>query len=197
MKNLLGTANLLLTLLGCKNDQSDQEYDSSANSNTSYSISGKSERNRQSKDSLNLSNSTTNSEINEASEKLKESFPLGNYIKVGEETDSNCNCYCISINYSDISTFCLVQNEMYINVKFVQNQSGSTDVYYIDISDRNKQGKEIPWNDFDTDSPIANITNIDGNTFELDWLGFKINGDLAKDYAIYGKKTLEGKYKIK
>jgi zinc D-Ala-D-Ala carboxypeptidase len=32
---------------------------------------------------------------------------------------------------------------------------------------------------------------------ELDWLGFTINGDLAMDYAIFGKKTLEGQYKKK
>jgi len=29
----------------------------------------------------------------------------------------------------------------------------------------------------------------------LDWKGFYIDGELAVDYAIYGKKTLEGTYK--
>jgi hypothetical protein len=29
----------------------------------------------------------------------------------------------------------------------------------------------------------------------LDWKGFSIDGELAVDYAIFGKKTLEGTYK--
>ncbi len=86
---------------------------------------------------------------------------------------------------------------MYIEVKFEKNQDGSTNVYYVNPSNKNIEGKDIPWDKFDRNTPIATIENLSANEIKLDWLGFSINGDLAVDYAIYGKKTMEGNYKIK
>jgi hypothetical protein len=52
----------------------------------------------------------------------------------------------------------------------------------------------VPFNTFDTTVPIAVLTQTSNNTLTLDWKGFSVNGDLAVDYAILGKKNLEGKF---
>ena len=198
MKNLIGAVFLIFILVGCKNNESSQEYDSSANSDTSYSITGESTRVEEKTDTLSY-----NKEENAASNKIeKESNSTsksmaGNYIKLGEESDVKCNCYCLDINYSNNSEFCLSKDKMYIEVKFEKNQNGSTNVYYVNPSNKNIEGKDIPWDKFDKNTPIATIENLSANEIKLDWLGFSINGDLAVDYAIYGKKTMEGNYKIK
>jgi len=196
MKNLIGVAFLLLILIGCKNKESNQEYDSSANSNTSYSINGS--NNEEKTDPIEKKvNDINKSEIKKPEESSPSSTISGNYIKLGEETDVNCDCYCLNINYANNSEFCLVKDKMYINVKFEKNQDGTTIVYYVNPSNKNVEGKDIPWDKFDRNIPIAKIENTENNQLKLDWLGFSIDGKLAVDYAIYGKKTLEGNYKIK
>ncbi|MEP6260890.1 MAG: hypothetical protein ABJ092_04885 [Gillisia sp.] len=121
----------------------------------------------------------------------------GTYIKIGEESDSNCNCYCLDLNTAGNKELCLVSGEMYITSRFQKNSDNSIDVYLVEPAARNTQGKDIPWKDFDRNSPIAKIIPQANGEMDFDWLGFKINGDLAIDYAIFGKKTLEGQYKKK
>ena len=121
----------------------------------------------------------------------------GTYIKIGEEGDRNCNCYCLDLNTAGNKELCLVPGEMYITTRFQKNNDNSFDVYLVDPSARNTQGKDMPWKDFDRSSPIAKIVSKTNGEMDFDWLGFKINGDLAMDYAIFGKKTLEGQYKKK
>ena len=119
----------------------------------------------------------------------------GTYIKIGEESDSNCNCYCLDLNTAGNKELCLVPGEMYITTRFQKNSDNSMDVFLVDPSARNTQGKDMPWKDFDRTSPIAKIVPQANGEMDFDWLGFKINGDLAMDYALFGKKTLEGQYK--
>lgn len=121
----------------------------------------------------------------------------GKYIKTGQETDSNCGCYCIDLNFTSNSELCLVPDQMYINARMQRNNDGTVNVFLVEPSGKNSQGKEIPWKDFDRNSPIAKISPNSNGEIEVDWLGFTINGDLAMDYAIFGKKTLEGNYKKK
>ncbi len=119
----------------------------------------------------------------------------GKYIKTGEESDTNCSCYCIDLNPSGNQELCLVPGEMYITARLQKNSDNSIDVFLVDPSSRNTQGNDMPWKDFDRNSAIAKITPKANGIIDLDWLGFKINGDLAMDYALFGKKTLEGEYK--
>ncbi|CAN5405892.1 hypothetical protein BH23BAC2_BH23BAC2_08730 [soil metagenome] len=120
----------------------------------------------------------------------------GQYIKTGQENDNSCNCYCIDLSATN-PELCLVNNELYISTRFQKKLNNSIDVFLVNPSTRNSQGKEIPWKDFDRNAPIATITPKSNGELEFDWLGFTINGDLAVDYAIYGKKTLEGTFKKK
>ena len=121
----------------------------------------------------------------------------GTYIKIGEESDSNCNCYCLNLNPAGNKELCLVPGEMYITSRFQKNSDNSIDVFLVEPAARNTQGKDMPWKDFDRNRPIAKIVPQANGEMDFDWLGFKINGDLAMDYAIFGKKTLEGQYKKK
>lgn len=120
----------------------------------------------------------------------------GQFIKKGQESDSNCGCYCLDLS-SNTAELCLVQGEMYINTRLQKNADNTIDVFLAEPATRNTQGKDMPWKDFDRNSAIATIKPVANGELELDWLGFKINGDLAVDYAIFGKKTLEGNYKKK
>ncbi len=120
----------------------------------------------------------------------------GQFIKMGQESDSNCGCYCLDLS-SNTAELCLVQGKMYVNTRLQRNSSNTIDIFLIEPAARNTEGKEIPWKDFDRNSAIATIKPKSNGELELDWLGFKINGDLAVDYAIFGKKTLEGDYKKK
>lgn len=117
----------------------------------------------------------------------------GQFIKTGQEADSNCACYCLDLT-SDSTELCLVEGEMYIDTRLQRNADNTIDVFLVEPSGRNNHGKDIPWKDFDRNNAIATIKPGSGGELELDWLGFMINGDLAVDYAIFGKKTLEGNY---
>ena len=121
----------------------------------------------------------------------------GNYIKVGQESDSNCSCYCLDVQFNTNSELCLTPDKMYINVKFEKVDENLVNVYLLNPSDINAEGDEIPWSKFDRNSPVATLTSQNNGDIDFDWLGFKINGDLAQDYALYGKKTLEGTFKKK
>jgi len=121
----------------------------------------------------------------------------GQYIRIGEEADLNCECYCLDLNFTSNSELCLSPDKIYINVKFEKTNNNLINVYLTDPSDINSEGDKIPWTKFSRNIPIATITPQPNGELDLDWLGFSINGDLAMDYAILGKKTLEGKFKKK
>ena len=120
----------------------------------------------------------------------------GQFVKKGQESDSSCACYCVDLS-SNTAELCLIPGDMYINTRLQRNNDNSIDIFLVAPSPRNTQGKDIPWNQFDLNSAIANIKASSNGELELDWLGFKINGDIAVDYAILGKKTLEGTFKKK
>lgn len=146
----------------------------------------------------NDSSGTENRNHQESSQSKSSYTSLsGNYIKEGQETDNSCDCYCIDLNFSSNVELCLISNDMYIRARLERNSDNSINVFLVDPSAENSQGEDIPWQDFDRNSPIAKITPQNNGNLDVDWLGFTINGDLAMDYAILGKKTLEGSYKKK
>ena len=182
-KMILTTLCCVLILGSCKNkDSGDHNSETQAESLT------ESEHN---KDSSNIkSTSRTNSK--DPAKTIE-----GQYIRIGEEADLNCECYCLYLNFTSNSELCLSPDKIYINVKFEKSNNNLINVYLIDPSDINSEGDKIPWAKFDRKLPIATIAPLPNGELDLDWLGFSINGDLAMDYAIFGKKTLEGKFKKK
>ncbi|MCF4102420.1 hypothetical protein L1I30_12145 [Gillisia sp. M10.2A] len=120
----------------------------------------------------------------------------GQYIKLEKEPATDCSCYCINFEPEASSKMCLLPDKIYVFVRFQKIDDLNYNVYFTEAAETNTGGKDIPWNTFDKTTPIATITSLPNNELEVDWLGFSVNGDLVIDYALYGKKTLEGKYKI-
>ncbi|MUP46777.1 hypothetical protein E0K83_13620 [Gramella sp. BOM4] len=116
----------------------------------------------------------------------------GRYKKEGNPEDSSCDCYCLDIQPNSTSELCLSPNELYVNGRF-EKDGENIKIYYSGKSARTTNS-EIPWDQFGKNEPIA-ILSQTANGMSLDWIGFKIDGEIAVDYALYGKKTLEGTYK--
>ncbi len=118
-------------------------------------------------------------------------IPSGHYRRVDAE-DEDCSCSCFELHMDQNSELCLKKDEIYIQARFSKDADGKLNVFYVKPSEKNTNDK-LPWDKFDTNKPIAVLTPS-GKGLELDWKGFSIGGELAVDYALYGKKTLEGTY---
>lgn len=201
MKNYLILFSFVLLLFSCKNEENDKEADDIQNTEQDYDTYEKSDSNesdsRSETSGTNQNSRDSNMETPDSvkdgknEEEVQSRMSNTKYVKL-DENDSGCTCYCVDVVTTGQSELCLKQDEIYINARF--SQSGNkTQVYFSGPSAKNTN-KELPWEDFDTNTPIAEITPTpDG--MELDWKGFSIDGELAVDYAIYGKKTLEGSYR--
>lgn len=119
----------------------------------------------------------------------------GQYKKEGEEESDGCNCDCLEVNFTTTSQLCIAEDQMYISARFVKTGSNTANIFLVEPADIANAEEELPWDEFDRDTPIATIELQPNGNLELDWKGFTIDGELATDYAIYGKKTLEGTYK--
>lgn len=116
----------------------------------------------------------------------------GRYIRTDHPEDVNCSCYCVTVTMGGTSELCLSDKELYINARYSANQN-QINIYYAGKAPKNSNN-DLPWDKFDTETPIA-VLNSTPDGLKLDWKGFTIDGELAVDYALYGKKTLEGTYK--
>ena len=115
------------------------------------------------------------------------------YIK--DKPAEDCNCNCIEVDFDRPSEWCIVKDKMYISAQSKKSGENSVDLYFVKMSREESPDRPMPWKDFDINKPIASITFKPNGDAELDWKGFSINGEIATDYAILGKKTLEGTYK--
>ncbi len=116
----------------------------------------------------------------------------GRYIRTDHPEDVNCACYCVTVTIGGTSELCLSENDMYINARYSVDQN-QINIFYAGKASKTSN-KNLPWDKFDTETPIAVLKNTQDG-LKLDWKGFTIDGELAVDYALYGKKTLEGTYK--
>lgn len=114
---------------------------------------------------------------------------------VDDKAAIDCNCNCIEISYDHPTEWCIDKDKMYINARCKKTGENTADVYFVSVSRENSPDRPLPWDEFDTDHPVATLTFQPDGSAELDWLGFSKNGELITDYALYGKKTLEGTYK--
>ncbi len=119
----------------------------------------------------------------------------GTYLKTDQQEDLSCKCYCLEVSIGGTSELCLKENEMYIYARFEQD-GNNINIFYKSRSDKTPAEK-IPWDKFETGMPIAVLSPEPNGDLKLDWKGFRIDGEIAIDYALLGKKTLEGNYKKK
>lgn len=119
----------------------------------------------------------------------------GKYRKVvNGKSAADCNCNCIDINFDSPTDWCIVKDKIYISARCERTGDNTADLYFISASRDEDPDRKLPWEDFDIDQPIASIQFHPNGEAEIDWKGFMTDGKLAVDYAIYGKKTLEGTY---
>jgi hypothetical protein len=189
---------LMLVLASCKDKDKSQENDTNfkteqhENNSTYETNSEKSEsavmQGENKDEAIDSASKDSNNKI-ESSEVIN---PGTTFLKI-DKSDANCSCYCIELDMSNNTELCLLEDEMYIKARY--SKSGNdVNMYYLSPSNKNTN-KDLPWEDFDTNTPIAVLSPGENGNMELDWKGFSIDGELAVDYAIYGKKTLEGTYK--
>lgn len=121
----------------------------------------------------------------------------GEFIKTNAlNTDGACSCNCLSIDFNATRTLCLDEKSgIDIQVNYVLKEN-LVQVIYLNGKGNIDDKNPIPWSDFDKNSVVAEISTAN-NQMQLDWKGFTIDNKLATDYAILGKKTLEGNYKRK
>lgn len=119
----------------------------------------------------------------------------GKYIRINnEERNTFCDCSCIDISFNHPTELCISPDRVYISARFESTTGNKIEIFLVEVS-RTDEEQEIPWSDFDKDTPIATIEPQPDNSLKLDWTGFTIDGEIAVDYALFGKKTLEGTYK--
>lgn len=143
----------------------------------------------------NFRKENKSSNVHDEESNTSASAPIsGVYLNSQHQEDTACNCYCIEISLDGSSKLCL-KDDMHINARFQEN-GNNIDIYYSGKSSGSVDG-EIPWEKFETGTPIATLNPQPNGDLKLDWKGFSINGEIAIDYALLGKKTLEGTYKKK
>lgn len=160
------------------------------------------------------------SRVQQEQERLKETLPPGN---IQEERDAlqtekeepktvattyngryrktvkgkpatDCNCNCIDISFDSPTEWCIIKDKVYINAKCIKTAENTADLYLVNASREENPERPFPWEDFDTDTPIASLEFQPDGGVKVDWKGFSTNGKIATDFAIYGKKSLEGTY---
>ena len=192
---------IFLSLTSCNNSEKNNDPDADPNQNINQNRNQNSGQNLDTNSQDNSSEPAENdpsidsqSRTENQANSNKISNLSGTYINTEHTADNNCKCFCIEIT-EGTSELCLKENEIYIDARFVK-KGENMEIYYSGKSSGSSD-QEIPWDKFETGTPIAVISPEPGGNFKLDWKGFSIDGKIAIDYALYGKKTLEGTYKKK
>jgi hypothetical protein len=181
MKTIITIFSILL-LVSCKSNTEQEETDTNVIPNESTSISSESETGAQG----TMSSSESSENTNENSQPNE-----GTYINL-ENKDAETGCNTLTLDFNTATPLCIDKEGITINVHY-KKESGITNMYFDSLAS-NTSDKKVPFNTFDTTTPIAVLSQTSNNILTLDWKGFSVNGDLAVDYAILGKKNLEGKF---
>ena len=181
---------LMLGLASCKDKTQNGDLEIKTEDNKTNSNS-KSDSMKSNSDVVYSENQEESKEASnmDSEENLESIFSDSSYIKNGE---NDCNCSCLNPEKDNNIELCLSEDKIYINAKY-EESGNKVNIYYDSPSNKNTN-EDLPWNEFDTNTPIAVLSAGENGNIKLDWKGFSINGELAVDYAIYGKKTLEGTY---
>lgn len=177
----------MLTMTGCK----DSEKENKAEDTITTQKTGFKNLNEQSSDQSEEAITTDTTSTAEE----KNTDYSGTYTNLAFAEESNCECYCLEIEAGESSELCLKPGELYMEADF-RKVGDEIHVFYKGASVKSKQN-EIPWSELDTGTAVATFSKVDANEYKLDWKGFQIDGKTAVEYALLGKKTLEGTYKLK
>lgn len=191
------TAVILLCLVFCFSSCQDQEK-KDEKENTYQTEESKDDIGTSAQDQpidQNTNNSKEDSSKPESTEEKTNTSLSGVYIKNDHMEDSDCSCYCIDVKVNGTSELCLTEDKLYIKGRF-EKSGDNINIYYSGKSSGNAD-RELPWDKFETGTPIAVLSTNENGNLKLDWKGFSIDGEIAIDYALFGKKTLEGTYKKK
>ncbi|MFV9482950.1 hypothetical protein ACNI3T_03880 [Christiangramia sp. ASW11-125] len=180
----------MLTITGCK-DSTNSEIENKAEDTITTHKNGFKDLNEQSSDQAEEASITGTTSTAEK----KNTDYSGTYTNLAFAEESNCECYCLEIEAGKSSEICLKPGELYMEADF-RKVGNEIHVFYKGASVKSKQN-DIPWNDLDTGTAVATFSKVSANQYKLDWKGFQIDGKTAVDYALLGKKTLEGTYKLK
>lgn len=177
---VLITILIALAVLACKNGTQMPSQNMSEDIKTGAAIKNPKE--------IGTQDEKTNNNYSESSKILS----FGTYINTNNfDADNGCNA--LRLDYTAPTSLCVDKEGIIISVTYRKN-GPNTEVFFNDLL-QNNSDKIVPFNTFDKDIPIAIIYPKSNNTLTLDWKGFSVNGDLATDYAILGKKNLEGNFK--
>lgn len=191
MRKTIVATILILFVFACKDQP--EKTDGTKDGNSLEHISETPEENT--KEPHKTSTNTASENIRPEGSNPWSNAEGARYIRTDQQEDTECSCYCLELNFTGTTELCLVEDEMYINSRFKKN-GDEIKIFFSGPSGRNRN-EELPWDDFDENEPVAILTSGSNGNLELDWKGFTIDGELAVDYAIYGKKTLEGTYSKK
>lgn len=117
----------------------------------------------------------------------------GTYLHLNKGNNS-CSCSCLEISFTSPTELCISPDTIYISATYEYVDNNSLKIFLAEVIKDEEEDRQIPWDEFDRNTPIATISIQADQTLKLNWLGFAIDGEIAVDYAIYGKKTLEGNY---
>lgn len=118
---------------------------------------------------------------------------VGTYQLVDADTE-DCACNCLELSFTNPTELCVQPDEIYIHARYARAGDNKINVYLEGPATVQNSQRELPWEEFDTSTPIATLSMQPNGTLVLEWEGFAIDGEVATDYALYGKKTLEGTY---
>ena len=189
---------LFLSITSCNDSKKGNDPDADTNQNIDQNLNQNSEMDSEdnsSKSNQNIQSGDSYSKSeNESKKENRRSNIAGTYINTDHLEDNSCQCFCLEITTST-SELCLKENDLFINARF-QQKGENVEIYFDGKSSRTSNDK-IPWDKFETGTPIAVLSPEGNDLMKLDWKGFSIDGKIAVDYALYGKKALEGTYKKK
>lgn len=182
----------LCMLIGCKSNTEKSEStpndlnDGIEIGDNSTEANKDTEKNSAIENSKTLEITDTNTAITSSSE--------GTYVNI-DNVDAAAGCNTIALNFNAATPLCIDKEGIIISVSYTKSGNNVTMTFNGVIE--NQKDDTIPFEDFDTNTTLAEITLKPNGFLKLDWKGFTINNDLATDYAILGKKNLEGTFKKK
>ena len=191
MKNLI-VIMILFMLMSCKSNTDKDEStlnkleDNIELTQDSTETNKDTEKNSAIENSKTLEITDTNTAITSSSE--------GTYVNI-DNVDAAAGCNTINLNFNTATPLCIDKDGIIISVSY--SRSGNIVIITFNGVIENQKDDTIPFEDFDTNTTLAEITLKPNGFLKLDWKGFTINNDLATDYAILGKKNLEGTFKKK
>ena len=180
---------ILLTLFlftNCKEDASEKKTEQFSNEI--------SEDEPEKPSSINQHNSSQSKSTDSKTKPIKAISEM--FQRVNEDGISgSCNCDCLTIDFSSPQSLCIDKGSgLKIQVNYKKLNNGKVAMYLFEGKGGTKVLKKIPWEKFDKTKPLAKINFTDKNHFTLDWIGFTLDDEVAVDYAILGKKNLEGDF---